>query len=143
MCVFFNLLLDALTYHCPVTPQCTSDKLGPVSLTYQTKRRPINGWQIELHNRSRYSKFRKTISIPEVILQSTFSRTVNKNEWMLTAITPQQVTLMKKRVVHFIAESLLYSAVSLIRFKNMRENMRENIPFPRACHILMVKNNGS
>ena len=35
-----------------------------------------NGWQNKLRNQSTYPKLRKTISIPEVILQSTFSRTV-------------------------------------------------------------------
>ena len=56
-----------------------SDKLGPVSVTFQTKRRPNrlkNGWQNKLRNRGTSPKLRKTVSIPEVILQSTFSRTV-------------------------------------------------------------------
>ena len=34
-----------------------------------------NGWQNKLLNRSTSPKLRKNISIPEVILQSTFSRT--------------------------------------------------------------------
>ena len=40
--VFFSLLLDVLSYCCPVSPQLPdcSDKLGPVSVTFQTKRRP-------------------------------------------------------------------------------------------------------
>ena len=60
----------------------SSDKLGPVSETYQTKRRPKglslkkNGWQNKLCNRSTSPKLRKTVCIPEVILQSTFSRTL-------------------------------------------------------------------
>ena len=61
----------------------SSDKLGPVSETYQTKRRPKglsfnlkNGWQNKLRNRSTSPKLQKTICIPEVILQSTFSRTL-------------------------------------------------------------------
>ena len=61
----------------------SSNKLGPVSLTFQTKRHPNrlsfskkNGWQIKFRNRSTSSKLRKTVSIPEVILQSTFFRTV-------------------------------------------------------------------
>ena len=75
----------------------SSDKLGPVSVTSQTKRCP---------------KLQKPVSIPEVILQSTFPRTaisLSKQKRMnFTAVTPQQVTLKTKRVVHFIAESLLY-----------------------------------
>ena len=51
-----------------------SDKLGPVSVTFQTKRRPNR--QNKLRNRSTSPKLRKTVPILEVILQSTFSRTV-------------------------------------------------------------------
>ena len=40
----------------------------------------------------------------------------------VVAITPQHVTLTTKRVVHFIDVDF--------------ENMRENVPFPRASHIL-------
>ena len=61
----------------------SSDKLGLVSVTFQTKRRQTglasakkNGWQNKLSNRSTCPKLRKTVSLPEVILQSTFSRTV-------------------------------------------------------------------
>ena len=35
-----------------------------------------NGWQNKLRNRSTCPKLRKNVSIPEVILQSAFSRTV-------------------------------------------------------------------
>ena len=59
----------------------SSDKLGPVAVTFQTKRRPNRlsfsfkkRLGIKLHNRSTSPKLRKTVSIPEVILQSTFSR---------------------------------------------------------------------
>ena len=48
------------------------------------------------------------------------------------AITPQQVTLTTKRVVHFIAESLLYPVVPITRFY---QNMRHSVPFRRSCHI--------
>ena len=61
----------------------SSDKIGPVSITFQTERCPnrlsfsySNGWQNKLRNRSTSPKLRKTYSIPEVILQSTLSRTV-------------------------------------------------------------------
>ena len=61
----------------------SSDKLGLVFVTFQTKRRQTglasaekNAWQNKLHNRSMCPKLRKTVSIPEVILQSMFSRTV-------------------------------------------------------------------
>ena len=61
----------------------SSDKLVLVSVTFQTKRRQTglasakkNSWQNKLRNRSTSPKLRKTVSIPEVILQSTFSRTV-------------------------------------------------------------------
>ena len=61
----------------------SSDKLGLVSVTFRTKRRRTglasalkNGWQNKLRNRSTSPKLRKTVSIPEVLLQSTFSRTV-------------------------------------------------------------------
>ena len=61
----------------------SSNKLGPVSVTFQTKRRQTglasakkNGWKNKLRNRSTCPKLRKTVSIPEVILQSAFSRTV-------------------------------------------------------------------
>ena len=60
----------------------SSDKLGPVSVNFQTKRRQTglasakkNGWQKKLRNRSTCPKLRKTVSIPEVKLHST-SRTV-------------------------------------------------------------------
>ena len=58
-----------------------SDKLGLVSITFQTmperaKLQLKNGWHNKLRNRSTSPKLRKTVSIPEVILQSTFSRTV-------------------------------------------------------------------
>ena len=50
----------------------SSDKLGLVSVTFQTKRRQTglasakkNGWQNKLRNRSTCPKLRKTISIPE------------------------------------------------------------------------------
>ena len=61
----------------------SSDKLGLVSVTFQTKRRRTGlasakkkGWQNKLRSRSTCPKLRKTVSVPEVILQSTFSRTV-------------------------------------------------------------------
>ena len=90
----FSLLLDALTVsywmHLLIGVQLlhsvqafpdSSDKLGPISLTFQTKQHPIwlsskKMWQIKLSNRSTSSKLRKTFFILEVILQSTFSRTV-------------------------------------------------------------------
>ena len=61
----------------------SSDKLGLVSVTFQTKRLRTslasakkNGWLNKLSNGSTCPKLRKTVSIPEVILQSMFSRTV-------------------------------------------------------------------
>ena len=58
----------------------SSDKLGLVSITFQTKRHQTglasNGWQNKLRNLSMCPKLQKTVPIPEVILQSTFSRTV-------------------------------------------------------------------
>ena len=78
-----HLLIVVQLLHSVQALPDSSDKLGPVSLTFQTKRRPNqlssakkNGWQIKLRNWSTSSKLRKTVSIPEVILQSTFSRTV-------------------------------------------------------------------
>ena len=59
----------------------SSDKLGLVSVTFQTKRCQTglasakkNGWQNKLRDRSTSPKLRKTVSL--LILQSTFSRTV-------------------------------------------------------------------
>ena len=55
----------------------SSDKLGLVSVTPNRLHFSLkNGWQNKLRNRSTCPKLRKTVSIPEVILQSTFSRTV-------------------------------------------------------------------
>ena len=61
----------------------SSDKLGLVSVTFQTKRRQTglasakkNGWKNKLRNQSTCPKLRKTISLQKLILQSTFSRTV-------------------------------------------------------------------
>ena len=62
----------------------SSDKLGLVSVTFQTKRRQTGLASAEktaakincvtgVHT---CPKLRKTVSLPEVILQSTFSRTV-------------------------------------------------------------------
>ena len=63
--------------------QALPDSSGPVSVTFRTKRRPNrlsfslkNGWQNKLRNRSTSPKLRRTVSIPEVILQSSFSRIV-------------------------------------------------------------------
>ena len=42
----------------------------------QAKLQLKNGWHNKLRNRSMSPKLRKIVSIPEVILQSTFSRTV-------------------------------------------------------------------
>ena len=53
----------------------SSDKLGLVSERGLASAKK-NGWQNKLRNRSTCLKLRKTVSIPEVILQSTFSRTV-------------------------------------------------------------------
>ena len=60
----------------------SSDKLGLVSVTFQIKRRQTGlvsakkTWQNKLRNRSTCPKLRKNVSLPEVILQSKFSRTV-------------------------------------------------------------------
>ena len=61
----------------------SSDKLGPVSVTFQTNDAQTglasakkNSWKNKLRSRSTSPKLRKTVSIPEVILQSTFSQTV-------------------------------------------------------------------
>ena len=66
----------------------SSDKLGLVSVTFQTKRR---------HTGLASAKKTAAKMKLEVILQSTFSRTVilrvNKNERTHSAITSQQVTL--------------------------------------------------
>ena len=60
----------------------SSDKLGPVSETFKLNdaqrgfASAKNGWQNKLRNRITSPKLRKTVSIPEVRLQSTFSRTL-------------------------------------------------------------------
>ena len=60
----------------------SSDKLGTVSVTFQTRCQTglasakKNGWQNKLRNRSTCPKLRNTVSIAEVILPSAFSRTV-------------------------------------------------------------------
>ena len=105
-----------LLHSVPALPD-SSDKLSPVSVTFRTKRRPNrlsfslkNGWQNKLRNPCMSPKLRRTVSIPEVILQSTFSRTVtslSKQKQMNDHNSPTS-TLTTKRVVHFIAESLLY-----------------------------------
>ena len=59
------------------------------------------------------------------------------------AITPQHITLTTKRVVNFIAESLLYPALPITL--PITRNMSENVPFPRASqyfcpiHILVIE----
>ena len=107
----------------------SSNKVDPVSLTFQTKRRPnqlsfsekSNGWQIKLRNRSTSLKLRNTVCIPEMILRSMFSQiftsfSKQKRVNVLMAITPQRVILLTKRMVHFIAEGLLYPAVPISLF---------------------------
>ena len=77
---FFSLLylirfLIVVQLLCSVqTPPDGSDKLGPVSVTFQTKRRPKQAklqlkvsWHNKSRNRSKSPKLRKTVSIPEVI----------------------------------------------------------------------------
>ena len=61
----------------------SSDKLGLVSVTFQTKRRQTGlasakkaAGKINCVTGVRVQKLRKTVSTPEVILQSAFSRTV-------------------------------------------------------------------
>ena len=76
-----HLLIVVQLLHSVQPPPDSSDKFGPVSLTFQTKRRQTGlasakkRLAIKLRNRSTSSKLRKTVTIPEVILQSTFSRT--------------------------------------------------------------------
>ena len=66
------------------------------------------------------SKLRKAVSIPEVILQSTFSRTVASlsKQIQVNAHGHNSATRYfdDERVEHFIAESLLYPAVPITRF---------------------------
>ena len=76
--ICFLILVQLL--HSVQTLPDGSIKLGPVSVTFQTpkgaKLQLKNGWHNKLRNWSTSLKLRKTVSIPEVILQSTFSRTV-------------------------------------------------------------------
>ena len=78
-----HLLIVVQLLHSVQTLPDGSDKLGPVSLLFKlndaqtglasAKKKRL---AIKLRNRSTSSKLRKTVRIPEVILQSTFSRTV-------------------------------------------------------------------
>ena len=119
------LLISVQLLHSVQALPDSSDTLGPISLTFQTKRRPNrlsfsnkkNGWQIKLRNRSTSSKLRKAVSIPEVILQSTFSRTVASlcKQKRVNAHGDNSATHYIDNE-HFIAERLLYPAVPITRF---------------------------
>ena len=103
----------------------SSDKLGLVSVTFQTKRRQTglastlkNGWQNQLRIQSTCPKLWKTVSIPEVILQSTFSRTVISlsKQKRMNAHDHNSATSYFDDVTSGASESLLYPVVPITRF---------------------------
>ena len=114
-------------------------KSGPCSLEalYSGKK---NSWQIKLHNRSTSSKLQKNVSIPEVILQSMFSRnfTSFSKQKRVNAHGHNSAT----RYFDDETSGELYSrGLTLPCSANnlILKKMRENVPFPRASHIYTLK----
>ena len=78
-----RLPIVQLLHSVQARPDC-SDKVGPVSPSklndaqtgLTSAKNNNNSWQIKLRNWNTSSKLRKTVSILEVILQSTFSQTL-------------------------------------------------------------------
>ena len=104
----------------------SSGKVGPVSLTFQTKKkRPnglsfngkTNGWQTKLSNRNTSPKLRKTVSIPEVILQSTFTSFSKQKRVNAHGHNPATRYFDNEMSGAYIAEGLLYLAVPIARLK--------------------------
>ena len=93
-----------------------------------------NGWHNKLRNRS--TSLRKTVSMPEVILQSTFSRTVislSKQKWMNAHGHNSATSFFDDET-----SGAFYSwELTLPRGANnsILKKVLDNVPFLRSCHI--------
>ena len=119
----------------------SSDKIGPVSITFQTKQRPN---RLSFSERKKASKLNCVtgvhlqnhgeLSLYKVILQSTFSRNFTSfgKQKRVNAHGQNSVTRYSDDEMSgaFYSCGLTYPALDF-------EIMRENVPFSRASHILM------